>query len=102
MKRQLLIVLLNCGMLTAIGQTAVSQTAYVDSLVSWRNNYVETHELLKTPQEQGLLRFYPLNPDYRVKCSFQRIPDGDWLPLPTSGTKSLMARKYGQLTFRLH
>jgi uncharacterized protein (DUF1684 family) len=102
MKRQLLIVLLNCGMLTAIGQTAFTHTAYVDSLRTWRKNYVETHELLKTPEEQGLLRFYPLNPDYRVQCSFERIPDGDWLPIPTSGARSLMARKYGRLTFRLH
>jgi len=89
-------------MLTAIGQTGIAQTAYMDSLQSWRNNYVKTHELLKTEEEQALLRFYPLNPDYRVQCSFERISDGDWLQMPTSGTRSLMARKYGRLTFRLH
>ncbi|HEV3411117.1 MAG TPA: DUF1684 domain-containing protein [Puia sp.] len=102
MKRLLLILLLTSGMLTAIDHAASAQTAYMDSMQSWRKNYVENHELLKKREEQALLRFYPLNPNYRVQCNFERIPDGDWFQLPTSGTRSLMARKYGRLTFRLH
>src|SRR5258706_13222045 len=102
MKRLLLILLLTSGMLTAIVQAAFAQTANMDSLQSWRKNYVEKHELLKTLEAQALLRFYPLDQDYQVQCTFYRIPGGDWLQMPTSGTKPLMARKYGQLTFRLH
>src|SRR5580692_3901707 len=102
MKQLLLVLLLTSGMLASIGQTSFAQTVYMDPLQSWRKNYVENHELLKKPEEQALLRFYPLNPDYRVQCSFERIPDGDWLRMPTSGTKTLMARKYGRLTFRVH
>jgi len=101
MKQLLLILLLASGMLATIDH-ASGQTSYMDSLQSWRKNYVDNHELLKKPEEQALLRFYPLNPDYRVRCSFEKITGGDWFPLPTSGTHSDMARKYGLLTFRLH
>ena len=102
MKRPLLILLLTSGMLTGIGRTAFAQTAYMDSLQSWRKNYVENHELLKKPEEQALLRFYPMDANYRVDCSFEKITDGGWVPMATSGTRALRARKYGQLTFRLH
>src|ERR1700744_1238056 len=103
MMRQLLsFFLLVAGMAATIYQDAFGQTGYMDSLQSWRKNYIENHELLKKPEEQALLRFYPLNADYRVRCSFERIEGGDWIPIPTSGTRSLMARKYGRLTFRLH
>jgi len=29
--------------------------------------------LLKTPEEQALLWFFPLSPDFRVQCSLERI-----------------------------
>lgn len=89
-------------MLTTVSELAFAQTAYLDSMQSWRKNYVEMHELLKTPEEQALLRFYPLDPEYRVECSFEPTSDGDWFPMPTSGAKTMMAKKYGRLSFRLH
>jgi uncharacterized protein (DUF1684 family) len=102
MKQLLLVLLLTSGMLASIGQTSFAQTVYMDSLQSWRKNYVENHELLKKPEEQALLRFYPLNPDYKVQCRFEPVSDADWLPMATSGGKTMMARKYGKLSFRLH
>ena len=83
-------------------QVSRAQTAYMDSLQSWRKNYVNTHELLKTPEERSWLRFYPLNAEYKVECVFQKLPDSLWFPMPTSGAKTQMARKYGRLSFRLH
>jgi uncharacterized protein (DUF1684 family) len=83
-------------------QLSQAQTAYMDSLQSWRANYIGTHELLKTPEERSWLRFYPLSPDYEVKCKFEKLPDSAWFPMPTSGAKAQMARKYGRLTFQLH
>ncbi|HTR27829.1 MAG TPA: DUF1684 domain-containing protein [Puia sp.] len=102
MRHILLNLLLTSGLLAAFGPAASAQTAYLDSLRSWRKNYIENHELLKKPEEQALLRFYPLSADYRVACSFQPITGGGWIQIPTSGSKSLMARKYGRLTFRVH
>jgi hypothetical protein len=74
----------------------------MDSLQSWRKNYIETHELLKTPEERSFLRFYPLDPAYRVVCKVEMLPNSPWLPMPTSGAKTQMARKYALLTFKLH
>ncbi len=102
MKRIFWILLLGYATQTAFAQTAFAQTAYMDSLQSWRKNYVGKHDLLKTPEEQALLRFYPLSPEYQVLCTFEKASDSMYFPMPTSGTKAKMARKYGRLTFRLH
>lgn len=95
-KRLLCILLLVSGT-----QHSRAQHAYMDSLQSWRKNYIETHELLKTPEQRSLLRFFPLSPEYSVTCSFERLADSAWFPMQTSG-KVKTARKYGRLTFRLH
>jgi uncharacterized protein (DUF1684 family) len=79
-----------------------AQSAYIDSMKVWRKNYVDTHELLKTPEERSLLRFYPISREYRVDCSFERLADSAWFEMPTSGTKAKTARKYGRLSFVLH
>ena len=84
------------------GHISRAQGTYMDSLQSWRKNYIETHELLKTPQERSLLRFYPLDGIYRVVCGFKMLPNSQWQPMPTSGAKPQIARKYGLLTFRLN
>lgn len=79
-----------------------AQHPYLDSLQAWRKNYIETHQLLKTPEQRNLLRFYPLNKNYEVSCSFERLPDSAWFPMPTSSGQPKTARKYGRLTFKLH
>jgi len=83
-------------------QRTDAQTSYIDSMQAWRNNYIDTHELLKTPEERSLLRFYPLDAGYKVECTFEKASNSPWSPMPTSGTVTKMARKYGVLTFRLH
>jgi len=95
-------VLLAILLLISGGQVLRAQTTYMDSIQSWRKNYIETHELLKTPEERSLLRFYPLDPAYRVVCDFKPLPNSPWSPMLTSGAKPQMARKYGLLTFKLH
>lgn len=103
MKMELLVKRLGLFLFFALAaQGSRAQSAYIDSLQSWRKNYVETHELLKTPEERSLLRFYPINYDYKVDCSFERLADSAWFQMPTSGAKVRTARKYGQLTFVLH
>jgi hypothetical protein len=62
--RQILLNLLTSGLLATFGTAAFAQTPYLDSLQSWRKNYIENHELLKKPEEQALLRFYPFSADY--------------------------------------
>jgi len=95
-------VLLAILLFVSFGETLRAQTTYMDSIQSWRKNYIETHELLKTPEERSLLRFYPLDPAYRIECEFQPLPNSPWSPMMTSGAKPQMARKYGLLTFKVH
>lgn len=84
------------------GLALQAQTTYMDSIASWRKNYIDTHELLKTPEERSLLRFYSPDPAYRVVCDFKPLPNSPWFPMLTSGAKPQMARKYGLLTFKVH
>ncbi|MBS1664279.1 MAG: DUF1684 domain-containing protein [Bacteroidetes bacterium] len=81
---------------------ARSQTSYTDSLLSWRKVYIETHDVLKTPEEQSFLRFYAPDSSFRAWCTVTRYADSPWFPMPTSGKAPKMARKYGLLTFRIH
>lgn len=95
-------VVLAIMLLAACGQVLQAQTTYMDSIQSWRKNYIDTHELLKTPEERSWLRFYPLDGAYRVVCKFEPLRNSPWFPMLTSGAKPQMARKFGLLTFTLH
>jgi hypothetical protein len=83
-------------------QVSRAQSTYMDSLQSWRKNYIGTHELLKTQEERSWLRFYPVTPAYKVEGVFEELTASPWFPMATSGAKPKMARKYGRLTFQLH
>jgi uncharacterized protein (DUF1684 family) len=100
--KKLLKILLATLLFLSGGQLLRAQTTYMDSLQSWRKNYIETHELLKTAEERSWLRFYPLDGAYRVVCGVELLSNSPWLPMPTSGAQSQMARKYAVLTFRVH
>src|SRR5579871_4103307 len=74
---------------------------YMDSIKAFRTDYIQTHELLTTPEQKTLLRFYPLDPAYRVVAHFQKYADSPWFAMATSGKAVQMQRKYGRLTFSL-
>lgn len=94
-------ILLAILLLASTFQVSQAQTKYQDSLQTWRKNYIDTHELLKTPEERSFLRFYPIDSAFKVACEFKPLPNSPWLPLSTSSPKPQTARKYGTLTFRL-
>ena len=75
---------------------------YLDSIKAFRTDYIQTHELLTTPEQKAFLRFYPLNASYRVVARFERYADSPWFPMATSGARYQMHRKYGRLTFVIH
>lgn len=76
--------------------------AYLDSLQAFRKNYINTHEVIKTPQDRALLQFYPIAPSYLVACRFEKIDNASWFPMSTSGKSMQMHRKYGKLSFTIH
>lgn len=101
MSRSSLLFLFAVGALSASAQQ-VTTPGYMDSIKAFRADYVGSHELLTTAAQKALLRFYPLDPAYRVAARFEKYSDSPWFPMATSGRSSQIQRKYGRLTFRIH
>jgi uncharacterized protein len=101
MIKSFLVLLLALGSLCGYAQNRVSP-AYMDSTKAFRADYIQTHELLTTPEQKALLRFYPLDPSYRVVAHFEKYADSPWFPMATSGAGHQIQRKYGRLTFVIH
>jgi len=97
----MLLLLLVLGILVGYAQKTDAQ-GYMDSIKAFRANYVQTHELLTTKEQKALLRFYPLDPAYRVVARFEKYADSPWFSMPTSGATPQIQRKYGRLTFAIH
>ena len=73
---------------------------YADSLQSFRNRYINTHEVV-TGDDRKLLQFYPIDRSYEVTAQFERIVDAPWFNMPTTGKISKIFRTYGILRFSL-
>jgi uncharacterized protein (DUF1684 family) len=101
MKRSFILLLLLLGVLGGYAQHSAS-VSYMDSIKAFRADYIQTHELLTTAEQKALLRFYPLDPSYRVVARFEKYADSPWFAMATSGAAHQIQRKYGRLTFVLH
>lgn len=73
---------------------------YLDSLQSFRDKYVNEHEVIKD-KERELLRFYPIDKKYAVQARFEKVDEVPWFQLETSGTLKKTYRVYGILHFML-
>jgi uncharacterized protein (DUF1684 family) len=101
MNQSLLLLLLVLGTLGGHAQEK-NASGYTDSIKAFRADYIQTHELLTTAEQKALLRFYPLDPAYRVIARFEKYADSPWFPMATSGRTPQIQRKYGRLTFAIH
>ena len=96
----MLLLILVLGFLGSHAQKTDAQ-GYMDSIKAFRADYIQTHELLPTKEQKALLRFYPLDPAYRVVARFEKYADSPWFSMPTSGATPQIQRKYGRLTFMI-
>lgn len=87
--------------LTQAPDNTRNRKIYTDSLRVFRENYINTHDVVKTEEDKKLLAFFPIDPSYQVKCRFQKTDKPDWFPMSTSGAAKKMHRIYGLLTFTL-
>jgi uncharacterized protein len=83
------------------GLNGYTQTTYKDSIEAYIKTYVETHEVVKG-EDRKELRFYPPDPGYRVTVAFEKIQNGQWFEMPTSGRIKKSFRVYGTLRFTLN
>jgi uncharacterized protein len=101
MNKTFLVLVLVVGGLNGYAQNS-APPSYMDSIKAFRTDYIQTHELLTTTEQKALMRFYPLDPSYRVVARFERYADSPWFAMATSGAGRQIQRKYGRLTFVIH
>ncbi|MBC7947995.1 MAG: DUF1684 domain-containing protein [Chitinophagaceae bacterium] len=78
-----------------------AQTLYHDSMEVYIKNYVDKHQVV-TGEDKKQMKFFPINDKYVVTARFQRVKDGAWFSMPTSGTMKKVFRVYGKLHFSIH
>jgi uncharacterized protein len=76
-----------------------AQTNYNDSLKNFRQNYIDSHEVVKN---KTLLDFFPIDSSYRVVCTFESAKNATWFNIPTSSGQNKIHRKYGTIHFTIH
>ncbi|MGZ3839508.1 MAG: DUF1684 domain-containing protein [Flavisolibacter sp.] len=86
---------LPCFLLTTLA--GLSQNNYTDSLKAFQKEYVETHEVVKGADRQGI-HFFTIDPLYRIRAGFER-KKGGWFEMQTSGPLKKLYRTYGVLHF---
>ena len=93
----------NCftALMLLLAFVAQSQKGYSDSIQAFIKNYVDKHEVV-TGEDRKLLNFYPVNEGYRVVASFQRVRNGQWFTMETSGSSKQTFRVYGTIRFAIH
>jgi uncharacterized protein (DUF1684 family) len=98
------LVFLLSGTLPGVSCRTQSQNtqAYVDSLQVFRENYINTHEVVKTKEDRALMQFFPIDPSYDIPCRFDRMDNSDWFSMNTSGSSRQVYRIYGKLSFTVH
>jgi Uncharacterized conserved protein len=81
--------------------TSAQKKTYKDSIVAYRQNYINTHEVVLN-NDRKFLRFFPIDVSYRVVASFKRIIDTSGFDMNTSSGMKKKHFIYGLLTFKLH
>ncbi|UAY51260.1 DUF1684 domain-containing protein [Ferruginibacter albus] len=74
--------------------------SYKDSLQKFREQYISTHDVVKG-DDTSFLQFFPIDENYRVFASFERIHDSIGFGMNTSAGVSFKYFKFGKATFNL-
>jgi uncharacterized protein (DUF1684 family) len=82
-------------------QTTFAQKTYKDSIITYQQNYINTHEVVGK-NDRKFIVFYPIDKCYRIIASFKRIIDTNGFDMSTSSGMKKKYFKYGLLTFKLH
>ncbi|MBB1283953.1 DUF1684 domain-containing protein [Flavisolibacter sp. BT320] len=80
---------------------AFAQDAYMDSLRTFRENYIQKHEVV-LGKDRSNMTFYPIGKNYQVVAHFKKAENSQWLSFPTSGKINKVYKVYGTLSFMLN
>jgi uncharacterized protein len=81
--------------------TCSCQETYKDSLQSFINDYVKEHEVV-IGDDKKYLNFFPINENYRITARFEKVTNGSWFSMETSGITKQVYRVYGTIHFTIH
>lgn len=84
-----------------VSSACSAQDSYNDSIKTFIKNYVDKHEVV-TGDDKKSLNFFPVNKNYRVIAQFERVKNGKWFTMETSGTTKKVYRAYGSIHFTIH
>ena len=88
-------------LLLIFSATAFSQKTYNDSLATFISNYINTHDAV-SGDDRKFLRFFPVDEKYRVIAQFEKVNNGKWFQMETSGKIKKTFRVYGVAHFAIH
>ena len=75
--------------------------SYEDSLNNFIKKYVDEHEIVKG-NDKKMMRFYPVNKQYRIAATFERKDNSEWFLMPTSGVIKKEYRVFGTISFLIN
>ena len=88
-------------MLLLWGQSLIAQPPYyLDSVSAFRNQYINTHGVIKEKDRAGL-QFYPIDTVYLTATRVERIYEAPWFSMETSGKIKKTYRVYAILHFTI-
>ncbi|MDP4263597.1 MAG: DUF1684 domain-containing protein [Bacteroidota bacterium] len=79
----------------------VCQQTYKDSIQAYIKNYTDKHEVV-TGDDKKYLNFFPINEHFRTTALFERVKNGKWFTMETSGNLKQVFRVYGIIHFTIH
>jgi uncharacterized protein (DUF1684 family) len=79
---------------------AAQDENYADTLLRFREKYIEEHEVIKD-NDRSQLRFFAVNQLFCVPARLERIEEAPWFKMETSGTVKKIFRVYGILHFTI-
>ncbi len=74
---------------------------YLDSLLAFRQRYIDGHEVVKD-NDRSKLQFFPADKKYCIPARFEKIYDAPWFSMETTGKIKKVFRVYGLLHFSIH
>jgi len=87
-------------MLCLIVTVAAGQSPYTDSILWYQHTYkIDLFPVIN--KDTAAVRFYPVDPSYRVVASVEKLVQQPFFPMATSDNRAKDAVKYARVTFTL-
>lgn len=81
--------------------SAFGQSAYADSLLEFRKQYIENHEVVRGGDKK-FLHFFSPSEQYKVLATVEKTPNSPWFKMETSGLLRPLYRVFGKAHFILN